>query len=84
MVGAQHLHQAVLQIIDILILVDHDVFQPLLPLATDLVVNAEQMQHIIDQIIVVEAETFFLLIQIAPENDVVRFHGVEIFLAQPG
>ena len=84
MVGAQHLHQAVLQIIDILIFVDHDVFQPLLPLETDLGVDAEQMQYIIDQIIVVKTETFFLLIKIAPENDVVRFYGVEIFLAQPG
>ena len=84
MVGAQHLHQPVLQIIDILIFVNHDVFQPLLPLETNLGVDAEQMQYIIDQIIVVEPKTFFLLIKIAPENDVVRFHGVEIFLAQPG
>ena len=44
MIAAQHLHQLILQRVDILKLVDHDVFEPLLPLEPDVLVLLENVE----------------------------------------
>ena len=48
MVSAQHLHQPVLQLVDVLKFVDHDVFQPLLPLQADGVVLLKDIERKLD------------------------------------
>lgn len=70
MVAAQHLHQLILDGIDILKLIDHDVLQPLLPLEPDFRILLKKIERKFEQIIVVQTEAFLLLIEIAVENDV--------------
>ena len=48
MISAQHFHQPVLQLVDVLKLVDHDVFQPLLPLQADGVVLLKDIERKLD------------------------------------
>ena len=58
-IAAQHLHQLILQRVDILKLVDHDVFEPLLPLEPDVLVLLENIERELDEVVVVEAEALF-------------------------
>ena len=81
-IAAQHLHQLVLQRVDILKLVDHDVFEPLLPLEPDVLVLLENIERELDEVVVVEAEALFLLIEIAVEDDVPRRVGALVLFAQ--
>ena len=81
-IAAQHLHQLILQRVDILKLVDHDVFEPLLPLEPDVLVLLENIERELDEVVVVEAEALFLLIEIAVEDDVPRRVGPLVFFAQ--
>ena len=81
-IAAQHLHQLVLQRVDILKFVDHDVFEPLLPLEPDVLVLLENIERELDEVVVVEAEALFLLIEIAVEDDVPRRVGALVLFAQ--
>ena len=81
-IAAQHLHQLILQRVDILKLVDHDVFEPLLPLEPDVLVLLENIERELDEVVVVEAEALFLLIEIAVEDDVPRRVGTLVLFAQ--
>ena len=72
MIAAQNFHQLILQPVDILEFIDHDVFQALLPFQADLFVLSENIQGKFDQVIVVKGKVFLLLVQISVENDLVR------------
>ena len=81
-IAAQHLHQRVLRLVDVLKFVDHDVFEPLLPLEPDVLVLLENIERELDEVVVVEAEALFLLIEIAVEDDVPRRVGALVLFAQ--
>ena len=81
-VAAQHLHQLILQGVDVLKLVDHNVPQPLLPLELDLRIFLEDVEGELDQVVVIQAKTFLLLVEIAVKDDVLRIDGVQILLFQ--
>ncbi len=81
-VARQHFHEQVLGLVDVLELVDHDVFEPLLPLAFDVRLHREDVEREQEQVVVVEAEALFLLVQIAVENDIVLLRGGLIFLVE--
>ena len=82
MVAAQDLHQLVLRRVDILKFIDHDVFQPLLPLEPDILMRAEDIEGELDQIVVVKREALLFLIEIAVENDILCACGLLIFFLQ--
>ena len=82
MVALQHVHEPILQRIDILKLIDHDVFQTLLPLQLDILVHIEDIQREHDEVVVIKPEALLLLIQVPIEDDVARFGGRKIFLMQ--
>ena len=69
--------------VDILKFVDHDVFQPPLPFQPDVVVLLENIQGKLDEVVVIEAEAFLFLIQIAVEDDVRSRRGFVVLLFQP-
>ena len=71
-VALEHLHELMLKPVDVLELVDHDVFEALLPLEAQVLAATEDLEREDDQVVVIEAEAFLLLIQIAVEQDVVR------------
>ena len=75
MIAGKHLHELVLKPIDVLELVDHDVFEPFLPFETQVLAPTEDLEREYDQVVVVEAEAFLLLIEIAVEQDVIRPFG---------
>ena len=81
-IAAQHFHQLILKRVDILEFVDHDIFQPLLPFQPDRLIPCKNIQRKFDQVVVIQRETFFLLIQIAVENDVVGVVRLQIFFMQ--
>ena len=78
MVAGQHLHELVLQTVDILELVHHEVLEPLLPLQPDVGVLFEQVQREHDEVVVVQAEALLLLVEVAVEDDVARFDGLKV------
>ena len=82
MPAAEHLHQPVLQGIDVLELIDHDVFEALLPLQPDLLVDLEDVKREVDEVVVVEAEAFLLLVQIAVKQNVLHIDRVKVLLAE--
>lgn len=57
-------HERDLQRVDILKLVDHDVFKTLLPLQRNIGEMVENMQRDNDEVVVIESKAFLLLIQI--------------------
>ena len=75
----QHMHQLILECIDILELVDHNVFQAFLPLQPDLFLLLKDIEGKFDQIVVIEAEALLFLIEIAVKNDVGHFGGLKVF-----
>ena len=77
---AQHPHQVVLWLVDILKFIHHDVFQPLLPLQPGLGMLRKDVKREQKQIVVVQAEALFLLIQIPVEQDIRQRHGGVVFL----
>ena len=81
-VAAQHLHELVLDLVDVLKLVDHDIFQPLLPLELDVLVAMKDIQGELDEVIVVQAKALFLLVKVTVENDVPGACGVVILFLQ--
>ena len=74
----QHMHQLILECIDILELVDHNVFQAFLPLQPDLFLLLKDIEGKFDQIVVIEAEALLFLIEIAVKNDVGHFGGLKV------
>ena len=81
-IAAEDLHQRILELVNVLELVDHDILQPLLPLQPDVRVLLEEEEGEFDQIVVIQAEALLLLIQITVEDDVLRRRGAVIFLLQ--
>ncbi len=67
-----------MQIVNVLELVNHNVFEFFLPLSFDVFVVFENVQSEQDQVVVVEAEAFFLLVQIAVKDNVFRGMGAQI------
>ena len=68
--GAQRFHQLILEGVDVLEFVDHDVLQPLLPFQTDVFPFFENMQRELDQVVVIQSKTFLFLIEITEKNDI--------------
>ena len=81
-IALQHLHKLVLQRIDILELVDHDVFQPLLPFEADVGEPLEDVEREYDQVVVIEPEALPFLVKVAIEDDVMDILGLQIPFAQ--
>ena len=75
MIASEHLHELVLKPIDVLELVDHDIFEPFLPFEAQVLSAAEDLEREDNQVVVIEAEAFLLLIEIAVEQDVVGLFG---------
>ena len=81
MPAAEHIHEAVLRLVDVLELVDHDVLEALLPLLADVLVLGEDVQRELDEVVVVEAEALLLFIEIAVEENVLlRLRPVVLLL----
>ena len=78
----ERLHERVLQAVDILELVHHDVLHALLPGAAHLRAGVEQVQRQDDEIVVVEPEALLLLQQVAVEDNVVDGLGLGIAALQ--
>ena len=81
-IALQHLHELVLQRIDILKLVDHDVFQALLPFEADIRELLEHVEREHDQVVVIEPEALPFLVKIPIENDVPHIIGLQIPFTQ--
>ena len=84
MVAGKHAHEIVLQLIDVLKLIDHHVFQPLLPFQPNVRVLLEDVEHDDNKVVVVEPETLLLLIQIPVKNDVARVGCLLVLFAKRG
>ena len=80
--GAEDLHELILEQVDVLELVDHDVFQPLLPLQADLCIFLKDVEGEFDEVVVVQAEALFFLVEIAVENDILHRRGRPVFLVE--
>ena len=82
MPGAENFHQFILQIIDILEFINHNVFQPLLPFQPYLFPLLKDVQRKFDQIVIVQPETFLFLIQVSVKDDIFHRDSVIIFFLQ--
>ena len=82
MVGAQHFHQFVLEDVDILELVDHNIFQPLLPFQPDVFLLPEQIQGEFDQVVVIQPEAFLFLIQVPVKDNLFFISSLVVLLLQ--
>lgn len=78
-IAAEHLHQLILETVDVLKFIDHDIFQPLLPFQPDILMFPKDVQGEFDEVIVIQTEAFLFLIQVAIENDILRHAGPFIF-----
>ena len=78
----QNMHQLILERVDILEFVDHNVFQAFLPFQPDLFLLFKDIEGKFDQIVVIEAEALLFLIEIAVKNDVGHFGGLKVFVPQ--
>ena len=79
---AQHLHQRVLRRVNVLKFVDHDVFQPLLPLEADILMRAEDVEREDDQVVIIQREALLFLIEIAVKNNIFGTFGLPVFFLQ--
>lgn len=79
-ISRQNLHQLILNSINVLKLINHDVFQTLLPFQTNFRILRKYVEYKHKKIVVVNAETLLLLIKIAVKNNVVRFSCRPVFL----
>ena len=84
MVAGEHAHKLVLQLVDVLELVDHDVFQALLPFQSDVRVLIEDVEHDDNKVVVVEGKALLLLIEIPIEDDVAHISCLLVLFAQRG
>ena len=62
MEASKHAHKLVLQRVDVLELVDHDVFQALLPFQPNIRMLIEDEEHDDNKVVVVEGEALLLLV----------------------
>ena len=76
MVAAERLHELVLQPVDVLKLIDHDVGKALLPFLPDVRILPEDIEAELDEVVIVEAEALLLLVEVAVENDLVGGDGI--------
>ena len=76
---AQHLHQGVLRRVNVLKFVDHDVFQPLLPLEADILVRAENVEREDDQVVIIQRKALLFLIEITVEDTIFCVLGLPVF-----
>ncbi len=81
-VAAEHLHQFILQAVNILEFINHDVFQPLLPFQPGSGTFLENVQGKFNQVIVVQPEAFLLLVQVAVKDDIGGVGCRKVFLPQ--
>ena len=79
MIGTKCIHQPVLQSVNILKFIDHDVLKPLLPFCTDGLILLKNIQRELDQVIVIQPKTFLFLIEITIKNNVYRLYRLIIF-----
>ena len=84
MIASQHTHQLVLERVDILKLVHHDVLETRLPLPADVFVLFKNIERELDEVIVVEGEAFFLLIKVSVKNDVFHIGRLVVFFVECG
>ena len=70
MPGAQRFHQLILEGVDVLEFIDHDVFQPLLPFLADVFPFFENMQRELDQVVVIQTEAFLFLVEVTEKDDI--------------
>ena len=82
MVPAETFHEIILQLIDVLKLVDHDIFQPFLPLQFHFLRPGEDEQRELDQIVIIQTEAFLLLVEVAIKNDVRNRPALVVLLFQ--
>ena len=81
-VSAEDLHQLILETVNVLKLVNHDVFQSLLPFQTNVRMLFKDIQGEPDQIVIVQPEALLLLVEIPVEDHVVHRDSVQILLLQ--
>ena len=82
MIITKHFHQLVLQIVDVLKLINHDVLQALLPLQPHLFILTEDVQCKLDQVVIIQAEALLLLVQVPVEYAVLGSRGRLVLLLQ--
>ena len=82
MIAAEHLHQSILEPVNVLELVDHDVLQPLLPLEPDSLIFLEDMEGEFDQVVVVQPKALSLLVEVAVKDHIPGLYRVQIPLLQ--
>ena len=75
---AQHLHEAVLQTVNVLEFIDHYILKPLLPFELYLFVLLENVEREFYQVVVIKPEALLLLIQVSVKDDVVRFARLHV------
>ena len=82
-VAAEGLHELVLERVDVLEFINHNVLQPLLPLQPDFLIFLKNKKGELNEVIVIQGEAFLFLVQVAIENDIL--HGkrfVVLFIEQ--
>ena len=72
MIGTEDLHEIVLEPVYVLELIYHNVLEALLPLELDIRIVFEDIERELYKIVVVEREAFFLLVEIAVKDYLVR------------
>ena len=80
MIRAEGFHQLILNPVDILKLVNHNIFKALLPFLADLVISLENVQNKFQQVVIVQPEALFFLIQVTVKNYVVSLCRSKVFL----
>ncbi len=81
-VARQHLHELVLEGVDVLELVDHDVLKPLLPLELYILVLPEDVERELDEVVIIQGEALLLLVEVAVKNDVLGGCGGVVLLLE--
>ena len=82
MICAQRFHQLILQQVDILKFINHNIFQTLLPFQADVFPLMENVKSKLDQVIIIQPEAFLFLIQIPVKDNILRRNGPVIFFLQ--
>ena len=83
-ISAEGLHELVLERVDILEFINHDILQPLLPLQPDVLVFLKNIEGKLDEVIVVQGKAFLFLVQVAVENDILHRKGLMILFVKKG
>ena len=62
--------------------VNHDVLEPFLPFEFDIVVLRKDIQHKLDQVVIIQSEALLFLIKIAVKNDIFSLGSLHILFMQ--